>query len=385
MVFNSKMISALGVNGSYVLLDFLEAAFDFPSCGEKLNHLFSRKCQVCGDARKCEAFVIDKYDLDLVSEGFGHAEEFGKFHRPLFAANMDLGRSGRASQFCGKLLDGSETVSEFGWLSAFADNNARKFEKPCVDAEPCEEFDRKGGVFPDLVKERPASKPTVADDESGMVEKGNYPENKFRADAGFCLEPFGMGKPGTCFDRFLKRHVKFLCERKACPSSVPEKKESGEYPAVDENPLGRILFGRMVVMSGASGNLFSGLAVKGVVQGDQKPSGDIGNWNHVDKKFPQGVPRQLAGVEEIIEFPGGDVFREKDAEFSENAADAPCPSAGTECGEKRFENAPAVEGYGLGGFVEKFGEFHLRLPGLVKGYMHITAYSFISSHGLCCL
>jgi hypothetical protein len=31
MIFNGKMIAALGVNGSNVLFDFLETAFNFPA------------------------------------------------------------------------------------------------------------------------------------------------------------------------------------------------------------------------------------------------------------------------------------------------------------------------------------------------------------------
>lgn len=374
MLFNRKMIAALGVNGSYVLLDFLEAAFDFPSCGVKLNHLFSRKRHVCANQREREAFVIDKNNLDLVCEGFGHAEEFGKFHRALLAVDVDFRRSGRSSQLGGKFFDGSEASPEFGRSSAFAGNNPRKLEEPCVD-KPCEKFNGERRIFPDLVKKRLASEPAVADDEVRTLEEGNYSQDKFRADAGLCLEPFGVRKLGAGLDRLREGSIELLDERKACPAPMPEKKKPGEYPAMDENPLGRILLGGMVMMSGASGNLFSGLAVKGVIKGDEKPSGYIGNANHADKKFPPCAPMQFAGIEKIVKLPDYGIFREKHGEFSENAADAPRTPSGTKRDEKCFENSPAIEGYGLGGFVEKFGEFHFRLLGLVKGYMHIIAYS----------
>lgn len=200
-----------------------------------------------------------------------------------------------------------------------------------------------------------------------------------------CPEPFGVRKLGTVFDRLCERSIELLGERKTCQAPMPEKKEPGEYPAMSEHPFGGILFGGMVMIGGASGNHFSGLAVKGVAKGDQKPSDNVRDGNHADKKFLQSVPRQFAGVEEIVEFHDGSVFREKHGEFSENSADAPRTPAGTKRNEKCFENSPAIECYWLGGFVEKFGEFHFRLLGLVKGYMHIIAYSSIKEHGAYCL
>lgn len=385
MIFNGMMIAALGVNGPDVLLYFLETAFDFPSRGIKLNHLFRGKGQVCANQRERKSPVVDEHNLYLASKSFGHAEQFGKFYRAFFAVDMDLGCSGRTSQLGGKFFDGSEALPEFGRSSASAGNNPGKLEELCVDAKPCKKLDWKRGIFPDFEKERLASEPAVADDKGGTLEDGNYPENEFRADARFCLEPFGVWKLGAGFYRLVKRSVKFLGERKACPAPMPEKKESSEYPAVPENPLGGILFGGMVMMSGATGNLFSCLAVKGVVKGDEKPSGNVRDGNHADKKFPHGIPRQFAGIEKIVKLPDRGVFREKYSEFSENAADVSRRTAGAERGEKRFENAPAVNGYRLGGFVEKFGEFHFRLLGLIKGYMHIIAYSSIRVHDVCCL
>ena len=380
MIFNRQLIAALGVNGPDVLFYFLEAAFDFPSCGVKFNHLFCGKSQVCANQRERKSPVIDEHDLDLASECFGHAEKFGELHRALLAVDVYFRRSGRSSQFGGKFFDGSEALPESGRSSASAGNNLRKLEEPCVDAKPCKKIDGECGVFPDFIKKRLASEPTVADDEGRTLEEGNYSQDKFRADAGFCLEPFGVRKLGAGFDRLRERSVKFLSKRKTCPASVSEKKEPGEYPAMVENPFGGILLGGMVMMSGASGNLFSGLAVKCVVKGYEKPSGNVRDGNHTYKKFPQGVPRQFAGIEKIVKLPDCGVFREKHGEFSENAADAPRTSAGTKRDEKCFENSPAIEGCWLGGFVEKFGEFHFRLLGLVKCYMHIIAYSSISAH-----
>ena len=55
MVFNGKRLAALGVDGSDVLLYFLESALDFPAGGIKLDHLFCRKRKVGGDQRESES------------------------------------------------------------------------------------------------------------------------------------------------------------------------------------------------------------------------------------------------------------------------------------------------------------------------------------------
>jgi len=93
MVFNGKRFTALGVDGSDVLLYFLESALDFPSCGIKLDHLFCCKRKVSGDQREREAFVIYENDFDLTSERLGHAEQLGELDFPVFPLNMDHGRS----------------------------------------------------------------------------------------------------------------------------------------------------------------------------------------------------------------------------------------------------------------------------------------------------
>ena len=85
MVFNGKRFAALGVDGSDVLLYFLESALDFPSCGIKLDHLFCGKRNVGGDQRESKAFVIYENDFDLTSERLGYAEQLGKFDFAVFA------------------------------------------------------------------------------------------------------------------------------------------------------------------------------------------------------------------------------------------------------------------------------------------------------------
>ena len=87
MVFNGKRFAALGVDGSDVLLYFLESALNFPACGVKLNHLFCRKRKVGGDQRKSNAFVIYENDFDLTSERLGYAEQLGKFYFAVFAVS----------------------------------------------------------------------------------------------------------------------------------------------------------------------------------------------------------------------------------------------------------------------------------------------------------
>ena len=58
MIFNRKMIAALRVDGTDVLFDFLESAFDFPSCGIEFDHPLGSECQVTGYQRERKALVI---------------------------------------------------------------------------------------------------------------------------------------------------------------------------------------------------------------------------------------------------------------------------------------------------------------------------------------
>ena len=85
MVFNGKRFAALRVDGSNVLLYFLESALNFPAGGIKLDHLFCCKRNVGGDQRESEAFVIYENDFDLTSERLGHAEQLDF---PIFAVNI---------------------------------------------------------------------------------------------------------------------------------------------------------------------------------------------------------------------------------------------------------------------------------------------------------
>ena len=87
MVFNGKRFAALRVDGSNVLLYFLESALNFPAGGIKLDHLFCCKRNVGGDQRESEAFVIYENDFDLTSERLGYAEQLGKFYFAVFAVS----------------------------------------------------------------------------------------------------------------------------------------------------------------------------------------------------------------------------------------------------------------------------------------------------------
>lgn len=288
-------------------------------------------------------------------------------------------------QLSGKFFDRSETFAKFGTASPFAWNDLRVIEENGVDAEPCEKLYWEFGIFSDFFKKGFGSEPAVANDECRALEKRNYSQDKLCADAGFSLDPFGIRKLGTGFYGLFKRSVEFLCKRKTCPSSVPEKKDSGKYPAVSENPLCGILFCRMVMMGGASGNLFSSLAVSGIVESDKEPSADVRNWDHGGKKFPEHLPRKFAGIEKIVKLSDSGVFSEENGEFSEYAADTSGTSSCTKCDEERFENAPSISWYCLGGVIDKFVEFHLRLLGLIKGYIHIIADRCAGVYYACCL
>jgi len=125
MVFNGKRFAALEVDGSDVLLYFLEPALDFPACGIKLNHLFCCKRKVGGDQRESESFVIYENDLDLTSERLGRAEQLGELDVAVFAVNMDHGRSCELAQLSGKTLDRCELSAELRAASAFAWNKFR--------------------------------------------------------------------------------------------------------------------------------------------------------------------------------------------------------------------------------------------------------------------
>lgn len=174
----------------------------------------------------------------------------------------------------------------------------------------------------------------AANDQSRAFEDGNDSQDKFRTDAGLRLKPLSMWKFRACLHGLGQRQVKFLCESvKACPSSVSEKKESGKHSAVPKNPRGRVFLGGMVIMCGAPGNLFPGLAVKGVVKRNQQTTSYRGNRNHSCQKFSQRVPRELAGIEEVVEFFKRGASRKQNCESSENIAGAPRTSAGT----KRWE------------------------------------------------
>lgn len=356
MIFNGKMIAALGVNGSNILFDFLETAFNLPAHGIEFDHLFRCKRQNGCGKRECETFVVNKSDFDLTAKRLEHTNESGK------------------------LPDGSESSSEFSLAVVFAVNDLRKPVKDGGYMQSCQKFNREHGMSSDFSEHCLGAKPTVADDLARTFEYGNQPQNQFYTDAGLCFEPLVVRKFRIGFYIFGQRHIEFLGKRQTCPASVSDKKEPGEYPAVSQNSLGGILFGSMV-----AGYLFPGLDVKGAINSDQQMSGSYGREHHPDKKTPQCFPWQFAGIEKVIKFLECNILREQKCEVSKNTAGLSWAAASAKNNNDAFENGTAVSGYWLSGFVEKLIEFYCRTLCFVKRHEHIISHRTARTQVVCIL
>ena len=361
MVFNGKRFAALGVDGSDVLLYFLESALDFPSCGIKLDHLFCGKRNVGGDQRESKAFVIYENDFDLTSERLGYAEQLGKFDFAVFAVNMDHGRSCGLAQLSGKNLDRSKLSAELGAASAFAGNKFRHLIENGGDAQSGQYVNGESDFIANLFEQRFCSEPAVADDQYRTLKPQSESDYQFRADPGFGLEPFGMRQLGAGFHGFRKRHVELLRERQAGPAAMTEEQQPGENPAVAENPLRGVLFGRMIKMAGAPGDFLAGFSVSGVVKRDQQAACHCGIAHDSGKESPQSIPWQLAGIEKVVELLESGVTREQQREFPENITDPSRTAASTKSDNDSFENDLAIGGNYRCRPIEKLVEFHVRL------------------------
>ena len=361
MVFNGKRFAALGVDGSDVLLYFLESALDFPSCGIKLDHLFCCKREVGGDQRESESFVIYENDFDLTSECLGYAEQLGELDFAVFAVNMDYGRSCGLAQLSGKNLDRCELFAELRAAAAFAGNNIREIVENGGDAQAGQYVNAESDFVANFHEQRFCSEPAVADDQYRTFEPLNEPDYQFRSDTGFSLEPFGMRQLGAGFHGFRKRHVELLRERQAGPAAMTEEQQPGENPAVAENPLRGVLFGRMIKVAGAPGDFLAGFAVSGVVKPDQQTAVHRGIAHNSGEESPQGIPRQLAGIEKVVELLEGGVTREQQREFPENITDPSGTAASTKSDNDSFEDDLAIGGNYRCRPIEKLVEFHVRL------------------------
>ena len=361
MVFNGKRFAALGVDGSDVLLYFLESALDFPSCGIKLDHLFCRKRKVGGDQRESEAFVIYKNDFDLTSERLGHADQLCELDFAVFAVNMDHGRSCGLAQLSGKNLDRCKLSAELGAAASFAGNKFRHLVENGGDAQSGQYVNGESDFSANLLEQRFCSEPAVADDQYRTLKPQSESDYQFRADPGFGLEPFGMRQLGAGFHGFRKRHVELLRERQAGPAAMPEEQQPGENPAVAENPLRGVLFGRMIKVAGAPGDFLAGFAVSGVVKPDQQTACHCGIAHDSGEESPQGIPWQLAGIEKVVEFPDGGVTREQQREFPENITNPSRTAACAKSDNDSFEDDLAIGGNYRCRPIEKLVEFHVRL------------------------
>ena len=361
MVFNGKRFAALGVDGSDVLLYFLESALDFPSCGIKLDHLFCCKREVGGDQRESESFVIYENDFDLTSECLGYAEQLGELDFAVFAVNMDYGRSCGLAQLSGKNLDRCELFAELRAAAAFAGNNIREIVENGGDAQAGQYVNAESDFVANFHEQRFCSEPAVADDQYRTFEPLNEPDYQFRSDTGFSLEPFGMRQLGAGFHGFRKRHVELLRERQAGPAAMTEEQQPGENPAVAENPLRGVLFGRMIKVAGAPGDFLAGFAVSGVVKPDQQTAVHRGIAHNSGEESPQGIPRQLAGIEKVVELLEGGVTREQQREFPENITDPSRTAASTKSDNDSFEDDLAIGGNYRLRPIEKLVKFHVLL------------------------
>ena len=360
MVFNGKRFATLGVDSADVLFYFLESALDFPAGGIEHDHLFRGKCEVGGDQRESETFVIYENDFDLASESLGYAEQLGEFDFPVFAVNMDAGGFCDLAQLSRKDFDRCELFAELRAASALSGDNFRHIIEDGGGAKTAQHVNAEIDFVANFFEHLFSSEPTVADDQRRTLESLNEVDYQFRPDAGFSLEPLVMWQFGTGFHGFRKRHVKFLRERQTCPVTVPEVQQSSENPAVTKKPFRGVLFCGMVKVAGAPADFPAGFAVSNVVKPDQQASVHRGIAHDSGKEAPQGIPRQLAGIEKVVKLFAGGVASKQQCKFPENITD----SSGTATRRKRddecFKDDWTIGGNYRRALVEKFVKFHVR-------------------------
>lgn len=358
MVFDSESFAALGVDGSDFVLDFFESALDLPSCGIELDHLFCAETQVCGEDGEREIFVVDKDDFDRASEGLGHADEFGEYDFADLAIEMDFRASGRLAQLSGKRLDSGEPFAELRAAPTLAGWRVRKGMEHGTYAEAGQEMDNETGFFSDFLEKGLAAEPTVADEQCLAVEERDNLQHKFGADSGFGFEPRGVRQLCGGLDCLGQWQVEFLREGQASPAPVSITQNSCDNPAVAKNPCRGIFLVGVVEMPGATSDLFAGFPVAGVVEGDEDApvKGRIAKLGC--QKTPEVLPRELGGVEELVETLAVRLACQQGRKGSEDRTDAPWTITGAERDKKGLEYTLAIGGNFRGRLFKEFGKFH---------------------------
>lgn len=364
MIFYGNSLAAQGIERTNFVLDFLKSAFDFPTGRVEFDHLFGGKRQVGGDQRKTKTFAVNKNDFNLALQSLGRADKFGKSYIAFFAVKVDSGGTGLISQLCRKFFDRSKTVPVFGTPAVLSFDNDRKIIEHSVDSQAAEYMNRNPTMISYFSEQGKRTEPAVANNQSGMLEAFNKRNNKFRANTGFCLEPLCVGKLDFLTVFLRQRSVKLLNQRQASPATMDKKQQSGDYPAMTENIFGTVGFGGMVEMNRATGNMLAGFSVSGVVKRQQQSA--VNRWVPDQKrdKAMESFPRQLRGVDEIVEALERDVSSQKHGETAKDIADPSGLTTACQCNNDGFENIPAVVGDEFGGLIEKRIEFHVRLLGL---------------------
>jgi len=218
------------------------------------------------------------------------------------------------------------------------------------------------GSFSRLVEERLGAEPAVADDQYGLLKQFGYAGDQRRSDSGFGFQPLGMGKFFGVLNVFREWRVEFLEKREAHPAFVAESEDSGQHPAVPENPFGGVLFRRMIEMRRATGYFFSGFSVGRVVQRHEYPTiSDRMRSDGSDDEIDKRLPRNFGGVEKIVEFSPADTGSREDV--GEPPKDAACFRSRSRCegNHECFENDAAIRGDPFGCLIEKSLEFHALL------------------------
>lgn len=364
MVFNSDSITALGIERTDFVLDFLESAFDFPSCGVVFDDLFSGEREVGSDQGETEAFTVNEDDLDLAFKSLGHANEFGKSHVPFLPVKMDFSGTYLTSQQSGKFPDRGKAFTILGTASAFSADNVRDIVQHSTDSETAEHMDRKATVCSDFPKQRQGAEPAVTYDQSGMFETLDQFDNQFRSDAGFCFEPLRTSNLDFFSGLFGQGQVKLLNKRQTCPASMDKEQQSGYNPAVSENIFGAVGLGSMIVMNRAPGDMPAGFSVACVVKRQEQPAVNCRIADQKRYNVMESFPWQFRRVDESVEAFECHASSQKHGETAKNVADPSGLAAACQGDDESFENSPAVGGNDFGDLIEKMIEFHVRLLGL---------------------
>ena len=90
VIFDGVCVSALGVKRCDFVFDFLEPAFNLPTCGVILDHLLGRHIQISGQQRKDQVLPVNEDHFDFALQSFGHAGGLGKRTVAQLAVKMDF-------------------------------------------------------------------------------------------------------------------------------------------------------------------------------------------------------------------------------------------------------------------------------------------------------